>query len=253
MSPSQHRRARPPASRRCAQRAAAARRWRAPGRAPSPSESPNNTALRLTSGRRSSRGSSSFSWVQAMSPLSAFHAVMRSLASAPTTSSASPPTACMPPTLRLQSNVPLSARRAATADWNARAQNASPTPQRRARPGRPAARPRWCRAGWPSPPPSARCRAADRRRSSWPLADQQRVLEGAPARRGCDSVSASPGRCRRHRRRPSSASKALHHTVDAHHEDAFAGHQRRGGDARVQALAPDARCRRRTPRARCRA
>ena len=44
---------------------------------------------------------------------------------------------------------------------------------------------------------------------------------------GCDSVSASPGRCKRHSGTPSSASNAPDHAVDAHHEHALAGHQRR--------------------------
>ncbi len=159
--------------------------------------------------RRSSRGTAASRCVQAMSPLAVRQAVMRSLASAPTTSSASPPMGWMPPALRLQRSVPRCRRRAqATADWNARAQNDVAQRAAAARPDRPGARPRWCRAGWPSAAPSARCRAADRRRAVARPGRPAACPCTAASTPGCDSVSASVGRCRRHSGRPSSASNA---------------------------------------------
>ena len=131
MSSVQHRLARPRPSRRwqARQRLAVGARQRS---APSPRSRRTAPPCGVTSGRAQAA-------VEQLAPGSrrcrrcrAFQAVMRSLASAPTTSSVSPPTACCPPTLRVQSSVPLSASRAGRPPTGRRARTAC---RRRAAPG----------------------------------------------------------------------------------------------------------------------
>ena len=76
----------------------------------------------------------------ARSPLLRFQAEMRSEASAPTTSWASPPTPWVPPALRFHSELPCSALTQPTANWKARAQTGRQRAAR-VRRGRPGARP----------------------------------------------------------------------------------------------------------------
>ena len=108
-----------------------------------------------------------------------------------------------------------------------------------ARPDRPGARSRWCRAGWPSVTSQRTLPRSGSTPSScapWPTSNVS-LYGGQHARlRQRQRIA---GALQAPQRPAIERIERADHAVDAHHEDTLAGHQRRGGDARVQALAPE--------------